>query len=66
MLVLVTYQLTGVDGKAFLVGKESNTKNLIRTIRIVAVLMIEIMMIKTKMIKVILMTLLGVVGNSVI
>ena len=69
MLVLVTSQLTGVDGKAFVVGKESNTKSLIRTIKIMAALMVKIMvmmMMTTKMIKVFPVTLLSVVGNRMI
>ena len=33
MTVLVTYQWTGVDGKACMAGKESNTKSLTRSIR---------------------------------
>lgn len=42
MTVLVTSHKNGVDGKACVVGKESNTKSLTRSIRTIALIMITI------------------------
>ena len=55
MTVLVTYLLTGVDGKVCMAGKESNIKSLTRSIRTI----VEIMMTGT-MIKVLIVMALMV------
>ena len=41
MTVRVTFHLTGVDGETCLVGKESNTKSLNRTIKTIVVKVIS-------------------------
>ena len=50
MTVLVTYLLTGVDGKACMAGKESNTKSLTRSIRMIVEIMTTVTMIKVLMV----------------
>ena len=62
MAVLVTYHKTGVDGKACVVGKESNTKSLTKSIR--TMMVITVMMNKT--VSVTLLTPVVSVGNIVL
>lgn len=50
MTVLVTYPLTGVDGKACMAGKESNTKSLTRSIGMIVEITTTVMMIKVLMV----------------
>ena len=55
MTVLVTYLLTGVDGKACMAGKESNTKSLTRSIRTIVEIMMTGTMIKVLIVMALMM-----------